>query len=281
MSAVIALLAIVGTCVVLYPSTASWFSAASEAEALARGGDAVTVAGPEARIRALRDAASYNAALNSRAQVAANQRVPVGTGAKLPLGFDYSSLLRADDYGMMGRIVIPAIGADLPIYHGTSNATLAKGIGHLEGTSLPVGGPGTHSVLAGHRGLASATLFTDLDRVHTGDTFTIYVFGETLTYKVTTIKVVDPNQTKTLDPVPGEDLVTLVTCTPIGINSQRILVTGERVTPTPTAALAGATRAPVGPGFPWWAAGFAVALAAIGVYLWLSGRPVRRDRAAR
>jgi sortase A len=104
------------------------------------------------------------------------------------------------------------------------------------------------------------------------------VFGETLTYKIISIKVVDPDQTKTLEPVPGKDLVTLVTCTPIGVNSQRILVTGERVLPTPRSAIAGARAAPAGPGFPWWSVGIGAALLAVAVYVWWSGRPARGAR---
>lgn len=272
LSVAVAVLCLLGVGVALYPATASWFSAAEEDTRLAQYGDAVTAIGPASRLQALKEAAAYNAALTGGGAVKANERVPVGTAAALPQGFDYDRLLAADPYGLMGRIVIPSIGADLPIYHGTSDATLAEGVGHLEGTSVPVGGPGTHAVLAGHRGLASATLFTHLDRVRVGDTFTLSVFGETLTYRVSTIAVVDPDQTKTLDPVPGKDLVTLVTCTPLGINSQRILVTGERVTPTPQAAVARGHEPAAGPGFPWWAAGFAVTVVAGSGYVWWSGR---------
>ncbi|MFJ3392162.1 class C sortase [Leifsonia aquatica] len=279
---VVALFCLGGISVALYPSTAQWFSASAQADQVHQGIDDVTVIGPASRLKALQQAAAYNAALDAGAAVKANERVPVDTGATLPGGFNYSQLLAANRDGLMGRIVIPSIDADLPIYHGTSDATLAEGIGHLEGSSLPVGGTGTHAVLAGHRGLASSTLFTDLDQVHDGDTFTIYVFGETLTYKVNSIKVVDPDDSKTLNPVPGKDLVTLVTCTPIGINSQRILVTGERITPTPASAVAGANKDAAGPGFPWWAVGFAAAFTVAGVFVWWSGLPpkTRRDRAA-
>ena len=277
LSVAVTVLCLLGVSVALYPATASWFSAAQEAARLAQYGDAVTAIGPASRLQALTEAAAYNSALTGGGAVKANERVPVGTAAALPEGFDYDRLLAANAYGLMGRIVIPSIGADLPIYHGTSDATLAEGVGHLEGTSLPIGGPGTHAVLAGHRGLASATLFTNLDRVRDGDTFTLYVFGETLSYRVSDIAVVDPDQTRTLDPVAGKDLVTLVTCTPLGINSRRILVTGERVTPTPEAAVARGHEPAAGPGFPWWAAGFAAAVVAGGGYLWWSGRPrVRR-----
>ena len=153
----------------------------------------------------------------------------------------------------MGRIQIPSINVDLPIYHGAADKTLLEGIGHLEGTALPVGGAGTHAVLTGHRGLASATMFTNLNRVKVGDEFTVSSFGEVLTYRVFRTQVVDPDQTRSLAPVAGKDLVTLVTCTPLGINSQRIFVTGIRVTPTSEQAQRSATSKPDIPGFPWWA----------------------------
>jgi sortase A len=274
LSVVIAVVCLVGIGVALYPSAAQWFSSIQEAQQVQEYGNAVKVVGPASRLKALNQARSYNSVLDSGAEVKANERLPVDIGATLPTGFDYNKLLEANSSGLMGRIVIPSIKADLPIYHGTSDPTLAQGIGHLEGTSLPVGGKGTHAVLAGHRGLASATLFTNLNEVKDGDTFTIYVFGETLTYKVFSVKVVDPDQTKELDPVAGKDLVTLVTCTPIGINSQRILVTGERELPTPKAAVAGANEPPAGPGFPWWGVGLAAALAGAVWYVWWSGRPV-------
>ena len=276
LSLVIAVLCLVGIGVALYPSTAQWFSAVQEAQQVQEYGDDVKVIGPASRIDALNQAEAYNAALNGGAEVKANQRIPIAVDSKLPTAFDYDKLLAANPYGLMGRIVIPSIGVDLPIYHGTSDATLAEGVGHLEGTSLPVGGKGTHAVLAGHRGLASATLFTNLNKVTDGETFTISVFGKTLTYKIFNIKVVDPDQTKTLDPIPGKDLVTLVTCTPIGINSQRILVTGERVLPTPDAAVTGAGAPPAGPGFPWWVLCFAIAIVGAGSYVWWTGRPPRR-----
>lgn len=280
LAAVIAVLSVLGASVALYPSTASWFTSIQEAQRIATYGDAVKVLGPASRTAALKQAHAYNAALQSGAAVKADERIPVATGATLPSGFDYDRLLAADPYGLMGRIAIPSIGADLPIYHGTSDATLAEGVGHLEGSSLPVGGPGTHAVLAGHRGLASATLFTNLDKVVDGDTFSLYIFGEPLTYRVFDIKVVDPDQTKTLAPVPGKDLVTLVTCTPIGINSQRILVTGERVTPAPQTAVAAGAESPIGPGFPWWAVALTATVAAAAAYVWWSGRSVQRRRRA-
>lgn len=277
----VAAVALLGVLVLLYPATADWFNQINHAREIRSYSTDVKVMRPADRVRALDQAHAYNAALGGGAAVEARERIPVAVGARLPAGFDYRSLLDADVYGLMGRIVIPSIGVDLPIYHGTSDAVLAQGVGHLEGSSLPVGGPGTHAVLAGHRGLATSTLFSNLNEVKQGDNFTLYVFGEVLAYKVTSIKIVDPDQTKTLNPVPDKDLVTLVTCTPIGINSQRILVTGERVLPTPAKDAAAATAAPAGPGFPWWAAGVAAALVALTLYVWACGRPATHRRRPR
>ncbi len=149
---------------------------------------------------------------------------------------------------------------------------LERGTGHLEGTALPVGGASTHAVLTGHRGLATAELFTHLDRVAVGDTFTIEVFGEVLSYRVSVTRVVAPEDTETLYPQTGRDLVTLVTCTPLGINSHRILVTGERILPTPVDDVAAAGARPDIPGFPWWAVILGAVVLALAAYVWAAGR---------
>ena len=137
------------------------------------------------------------------------------------------------------------------------------------------GGQGRTLSSPGHRGLADAELFTHLDQVAVGDTFTIEVFGEVLAYRVNDVKVVDPSDTETLQRVRGEDLVTLVTCTPLGINSQRILVTGERVTPTPVSDIEDAGATPDVPGYPWWAWVLGGAVVVLSGYVWLMGRPRR------
>lgn len=134
---------------------------------------------------------------------------------------------RAD--GMMGYINIPRIGQNLPIYHTTSESALSKGVGHLQGSALPVGGENTHCVLSAHRGLPSAALFTDLDQLAVGDRFFIHVLTRDMAYEIDWIQVVEPTQTDSLGIEAGEDLVTLVTCTPYGINSHRLLIRGHRV----------------------------------------------------
>lgn len=141
----------------------------------------------------------------------------------------YQKQLDLSGTGVMGSLEIPKIDVELPIYHGTDKSALSNGVGHLQGTSLPVGGENTHSVLTGHRGLPSSKLLIRLDEMKKGDLFFIRVGKDTLAYKVCRIKVVEPNDTSSLEIESGKDFVTLVTCTPYGINTHRLLVTGERV----------------------------------------------------
>ena len=142
---------------------------------------------------------------------------------------NYKNILNVNDEGMMGYLSIDKIRVEIPIYHGTSNDTLNSFVGHVEGTSLPIGGNSTHSVLSAHRGLPSAKLFSDLDKLEVGDTFKIIVLDEVLTYKVDKISIVKPNNSKELMNVKDKDYVTLITCTPYGINTHRLLVRGVRV----------------------------------------------------
>lgn len=141
----------------------------------------------------------------------------------------YQSLLNTNESGMMGYIRIPKIDVELPIYHGTEERILQSGVGHFEGTSLPVGGESSHAVLTGHRGLPSKILFTDLDKLKEGDIFYIKILGDTLAYQVDQILTVLPEDTKALTIVPGKDYVTLVTCTPYAVNTHRLLVRGVRI----------------------------------------------------
>lgn len=265
----VALLALAGVLIMLYPSAAAWYSQYQQSRLIVSVEETVVQGPPSALEEELSRAYDYNDALTGGAIVASGANVPTAEGAAG--GYDYSSLLRATPDGVMGRLRLDAIGLDLPIYHGTSDATLEKGVGHLEGTALPVGGDSTHAVLTAHRGLPTAELFTHLDRVRIDDTFTVEVFGEVLVYRVVDTRVVEPDQTEALDPQLGRDLVTLVTCTPLGVNSHRILVTGERVTPTPVEDLQRAGEAPDIPGFPWWAAGLAIVVVLLGAGVWRAG----------
>lgn len=141
----------------------------------------------------------------------------------------YYDTLCITDNDMIGYLKIDRIGVELPIYHGTSSTVLNKGVGHLEGSSLPVGGENTHSVMSAHRGLPSSKLFTDLDRIEIGDTFQIIVLDQILTYQVDQIKVITPNEVEDLKIIKGGDYCTLFTCTPYGINTHRLLVRGVRI----------------------------------------------------
>lgn len=142
---------------------------------------------------------------------------------------NYDTLLNMGGNGIMGYVEIPSIQVNLPIYHGTDSETLERGIGHLLGSSLPIGGASTHSVLSGHSGLAGQKMFTDLLQVKEGEVFYLHVLGETLAYQVVSLNTVLPYDTSLLGITPGADLCTLITCTPLAVNTHRLLVTGERI----------------------------------------------------
>ncbi|MCR6031539.1 class C sortase [Nocardioides sp. zg-579] len=271
---VVALLVVLGSGMLLYPSAASWFSAVNQAEVTEAYQADLRRAAPAEVAAHLRRAKRYNAALTSGALLEAGSRKPSDSGAPRDPSLDYDSILDINGSGVMGHVVIPDIDVDLPIYHGTSDEVLRQGAGHLEGSHLPVGGRGTLAVIAAHRGLPEATMFDDLDQVEVGDEFVVDVFGTAIAYEVTTTQVVEPDETEALRPVPGKDRVMLVTCTPVGVNSHRILVTGERVGEVPQDAVPGdGPRAAVG--FPWWLLGAGAALTVAVVH----ARPRRRDPA--
>ena len=270
------LVILAGTCVFLYPQTASWFSQKEQSRVTEMAQENLKL--PPNDDQKLRDeriarAHEYNAALASGALLKANANVAVGDGSSANESLVYEELLAMTGSGFMGRLRYESLTIDLPIYHGTSDATLEKGLGHLEGTSLPVGGIGTRSVLTAHRGLPSATLFNNLDKAALGDTFTVSVLDQVLTYRVIDIQVIQPDQTKAILADPDRDLVTLIACTPLGINSHRILVTGERVTPTPIEDVVKAADPPEIPGFPWWAVILGSVISALTIYVWRAGYP--------
>lgn len=267
----------VGVAILLYPTAAAWISQLNQASLIGFYDEQVEHASPDGRVQ-LKNARAYNEALSSGALLSAGANAPVGAGESRDSGaLPYRSQLVTPS-GMMARLRLPAIDLDLPVFHGTDDDTLLRGLGHLEGTSLPVGGASTRSVITGHRGLASAEMFTNLDRVRTGDTFTIETFGEVLTYRVNDVTVVAPEDTETLHQVAGKDLVTLITCTPLGVNTHRILVTGERITPTPPADIAAAGKPSTVPNFPWWIPAFVGAILLAAAYLRWAGRPIRKTR---
>ena len=271
------IMAVAGMGLLAYPTAASWISQYNQSKVTADYAARVDEARPDARTQ-LAQAHAYNEALSAGAVLEANNHVPTGAGSSSDTSLSYASILKANDEGLMARLKIPSISLDLPVYHGTADDTLLKGLGHLEGTSLPVGGEGTRSVITGHRGLAEATMFTHLDKVKNGDSLIIEVFGEVLTYRVTSTKVVEPEETEALRAEAGKDLLTLVTCTPLGINTHRILLTGERIYPTPAADVAAAGKRPEVPTFPWWIIALVGGLIVVGLYLWRSGYAAARSK---
>ena len=274
---VTSIMAVTGMGLLAYPTAASWVSQYNQSKVTADYSAQVDEARPDAKTQ-IAQAHAYNDALSAGAVLEANNHVPTGAGSSSDNSLSYASILKAKDEGLMARLKIPSISLDLPVYHGTADDTLLKGLGHLEGTSLPVGGEGTRSVITGHRGLAEATMFTHLDKVKDGDSLIIEVFGEVLTYRVTSTKVVEPEETEALRTEAGKDLLTLVTCTPLGINTHRILLTGERIYPTPAKDVAAAGKRPEVPAFPWWAVALVAGLVVVGLYLWRSGYAAARAK---
>ncbi|MCI7552096.1 MAG: class C sortase [Actinomycetaceae bacterium] len=249
------ILAMLGTTVFLYPQAAQWFNQVRQAKIVDAYAHVLQHTDPPASEQ-ITQARRYNSLLETGSIVDIAGHVPtVREAAILPEDAGvkpYTEQLQADTTGLMGRITMPVADIDLPIYHGTSDATLLRGAGHLQGTALPVGGSGTRTVITAHRGLATATMFTHLDRVENGAEFTLEIFGEALVYRVFDVRVVDPDDTEAVRAIEGKDLATLITCTPLGVNTQRIVVTGERVLPTPQDALDSLGEASELPRFPWW-----------------------------
>lgn len=217
---ILLLVFLTGLSLLLYPSISNYWNSFHQTRAIARYADAVAKMDDKSYEAYFDAARAYNASL-------------VGNDSRyMPSNADkdaYDSLLNVSGTGIMGYIEIPSIGVSLPIYHGVEDTVLQVAVGHIEGTSLPIGGPDTHAVLSGHRGLPSAKLFTDLDKLVPGDRFLIRVLDEVLTYEVDQIHIVEPQDVSFLNIEPGQDLCTLVTCTPYGINSHRLLVRGHRV----------------------------------------------------
>jgi sortase A len=212
---------LVGLSVLLYPSVSNYYNSFHQSRAVASYDSSMGRLTQQDVADSLQAAGAYNKKLLDQGESWFTLTDPQKA--------EYNSLLNMDGNGMMGYLSIHKLGIQLPIYHGTSESVLAAGIGHLAGSSLPVGGMGTHCVLSGHRGLPSAKLLTDLDRMEIGDTFSITILHETLTYEVDQILIVNPDEVTALTIDPNEDYCTLVTCTPYGINTQRLLVRGHRV----------------------------------------------------
>lgn len=263
----LALVGLLGAATMLYPLAASWFAQLDQSQLTSSYSSQLSDETVQERAAALESAHAYNDTLTGGgAYDPFTQQIADVSSAQYA---DYLAQLQGVPTGVMARVKIPAIGVDLPIYHGTSDSTLLQGVGHLFGTALPVGGPGTHTVLTGHSGLASAVLFTNLEKLTPGDLIQVETYGEKFTYQVRDLTVIEPHDTGLLAPIAGEDLISLVTCTPIGINSHRLVVTAERI-PNPAEPSAALPEQSL-PGFPWWLVWSGVALILALLFVLLGG----------
>lgn len=218
-NAILLLIFLVGLSMLLYPSVADYINKQNTSHAIANYDAFISSASEEQIEQILAEAEAYNQNL-AASQISFTDKTEIA---------DYRNVLNPIGTGIMGYVDIPKINVELPIYHGTEEGVLQIGVGHMEKTSLPVGGINSHAVLSGHRGLPSAKLFTDLDMLAEGDTFLITVLNRVLTYRVDQIKTVLPSETEDMQIEHGKDYCTLVTCTPYGVNTHRLLVRGIRV----------------------------------------------------
>ena len=213
------LMLFVGVCGLLYPSVSQYWNTKTQTRAVENYREILDSLQTEDYETLFQEAERYNAELSKL-------NAPLFDYHELG---NYNSILNISGNGIMGYVSVPKLGVEMPLYHGISAEVLNVACGHLEGTSLPVGGENTHCVLSAHRGLPHAKLFTELDKMEIGDIFTITVLDRTVTYQVDQIKVVRPDETDDVQIVSGEDLCTLLTCTPYGVNSHRLLVRGTRI----------------------------------------------------
>ena len=213
------LLLFIGVCGLLYPAVSQYWNSKTQTRAVDNYQDILNSLKKEDYSSYFQEADEYNSALSALKSPLMDYHQLTG----------YHQILNINGNGIMGYVSIPKLGVELPVYHGVSAEVLNIACGHLEGTSLPVGGESTHCVLSAHRGLPHAKLFTELDKMELGDTFQLTVLDQTLTYQVDQIKVVRPDEIHDIQIVTGEDLCTLLTCTPYGINSHRLLVRGTRI----------------------------------------------------
>lgn len=219
--AILILAVLIGAGLLAYPGFSDWWNNLHQSRAIAGYVEQVADMSSETNDEMWKEAQAYN------------QKLLKKTGDRFVLTDaekkEYDDVLDVTGTGIMGYVNIPKIGVSLPIYHGTDPAVLEVAVGHIEGSSLPVGGKGTHCVISGHRGLPSAKLFTDIDQLQEGDTFQLQVLSRTLTYEVDQIRIVLPDELSDLAIDPDKDYCTLVTCTPYGVNTHRLLVRGHRI----------------------------------------------------
>ena len=219
-SIILVLIFLLGLSLLLYPSFSDYWNSFHQSHAIASYAETLSVINSAEQDRIWEEARIYNETLVNKANrwIVEEEKLE-----------EYNSLLNIAGNGIMGYVEIPTIAVELPIYHGVSDSVLQIALGHLEGSSLPVGGGGTHCAISGHRGLPSAKLFTNLDELAKGDVFLLHVMDEILTYEVDQIRIVEPADLSALEIEEGKDLCTLITCTPYGVNSHRLLVRGHRI----------------------------------------------------
>ena len=215
---ILVLVMVIGLSIILYPAFSNWWNEKHTTKAIATYIEEVEKIDDSGKQEMIDEAVQYNTKLSSLDFTLTDEEYA-----------EYESILDVSGTGIMGYIQIPVINVNLPIYHGVEESILSIATGHIAGSAFPVGGTGTHAVLSGHRGLPSAKLFSDLDLLKEGDIFTISVLDEVLTYQVDQIHIVLPEEISDLAINPNEDYVTLITCTPYGVNTHRILVRGRRV----------------------------------------------------
>lgn len=279
---ILVLVLITGLGVLVYPFVSNMLHDRKQDEIITEYDEKLENLDQEERDAMLAEAREYNESLLGNVVLTD----PFDPAAMEKQNEEYDSIQNVDGNGVMAYLEIPRIDLYEAVYHGTSDEVLALGIGHLMNTSLPVGGEGTHAVLSGHTGLPEAELFTNLEQVEEGDIFYIHVLGETLAYEVDQIKVVEPSDTSDLLIEQGKDYVTLVTCTPYGINSHRLLVRGHRVPYTEELRDAGDAQAAEGVDGESWKEvygralleGVLIALAILGIFLVVMRKKLRRKK---
>lgn len=221
---VMAVLVLFGLAVLFYPSVSNWYNERFHIQAISEYNTVINNLSHETREGELEKAKEYNGKLTG-----SGITDPFLAGSGMVLPDNYMDIMNEDGNGIMGTMLIPEIEVKLPIYHGTSEEALEKGVGHMEMTAFPIGGEGNHAVLTGHTALPGAVLFSNLMYLEIGSRFYIEIYGLKLAYEVDQIETVEPHETDLLRPVAGEDYCTLITCTPYAINSHRLLVRGVRV----------------------------------------------------
>lgn len=219
MGIILVLMLFIGICVLLYPALSQYWNSKAQTRAVENYQNILDSLEPENYTNFFDEAEKYNSALWQLINPLYDYQQLDG----------YEEILDISGTGVMGYVSIPKLGVELPLYHSVSSEVLNVACGHMEGTSFPIGGENTHSVISAHRGLPHAKLFTDLDKMEIGDTFTITILDRTVTYQVDQIKVVNPNDVSEIQIIKGEDHCTLLTCTPYGVNSHRLLVRGTRI----------------------------------------------------